>query len=203
MSNFVLVAAPPRTGSSLMCDILDILGVDFGRCDTHEDPRHGRWENELYVNLDMSSLPVDPSRFVGQMLWDGITGLKLGGSIAGWVKPLMDHTDLKILVMRRELVDAVLSYLEYDEVDTRLHSPRGVRTEKWFSSRVAIEKEVLLPGHPYFPVDFERLVNSEQDLLQDIADFCGLDMNMDQLGIILDTIKPDLAEHWGSLYADR
>lgn len=194
---FVVVAAAPRTGSSLVCDMVNRLGFNFGACDNKaEDPRHGRWESG-WVNMDLSSPDVPTESILQAMAEQGISAMKLGVRIVSWLPFLRERYSLRVLYCARDFTQAAASFEQYAEVDERMHIPKDLRPLRWWQAKAAVDVAVLESGMPYCRVDFGKLIEGDGDMLGEMVGFLEMQPDAYTLARLRALIRPDIVRFGG------
>src|SRR5690606_15332344 len=98
-NDFIIIYGGPRTGTSLVCELVKHCGYNFGNADGKwNDPRGGKFEHWI------TSCPYNPaqeSRVIKTIEAEGINAAKVIG-FSEWIDFLLNHYEVKIIATIRD-----------------------------------------------------------------------------------------------------
>jgi hypothetical protein len=176
--DFVIVAGVPRSGSSLVCDLVRACGYNFGPTNNEENLRTGRNENLSFSGrkkIDRSELD--------RLIRSGVNAVK-AGFFYEWMPDFIEWgVNVRLVIPTRCLTTAALSNCEYVwELDPRLN-----RGKDKYKSALDQVMELLRQyewsramSYKYpdniMRIPFEGLITQDQKLLEAIINFLESDV---------------------------
>ena len=184
---FVLIIGPPRSGTSLLVDILRHSGVNFGGTirPTRPNMKHRSPRNEHPETMREKTGRARPNKVLENFKNQKIDGNKIVHSFLWWIPHFERHfDDLRIIVTRRNPKDARGSVLE---LDARSADVAWKYWEKRQREALGVYND---SKYKTLLVDFERLLSKEENLLKTIVTFIGKEPTPELIEKMKKTIKP-------------
>lgn len=178
MSDIFIVTGLPRSGTSLMMQIMnksEIPVFSDGQRENDINNPEGYFELEAVKGIVMNNSFLDEAK----------------GQVVKIVSPLPIYLNLnhnyKVIFMRREMDEILRSQekmLDKDQVSERekfrtIYDFHLKKTYRFFK-----ENEI-----PYIDVSYNELVSDPESEIQKVITFCGLQTNIEEL---VKVVKPDL-----------
>ena len=185
--DFTLVSGLPRSGTSLMMQLLRAAGMDLmhdGKRSADADNREGYWEWEEIKSLAKNPRVIE----------------KAGGKVIKIISALLPHLPpkhrYKILFMRRpveQVVDSQWKMLENQGMFPKSEKAHLIATQETHVSQLLATLRQS-PRIELLEVDFPALVADPLAVLPKIREFLG-DALAGELETLAAVVKPELLHH--------
>lgn len=188
---FVLIIGPPRTGTSLMVDLVRKCGYEFGDVTKPKDsrPHMGLRSPRNEHNLTKTGLkePKNPKNVFKEFKHRGINANKIVNAFHLWLPHFAkQYDDLRIICMRRDIEAGLRGVAEISGRSKEWRRNFYMERRKW------VQEVVDSEDYNSLLVDFEMLLKKDNKLLRSLVGFVGSDVDIEELKAI---IKPDVSKN--------
>ena len=181
---FLLIVGAPRSGTSLMVDLMKVCGFDFGETIKPNKPwmgkRSPRNEHKL-TTRGIVPKDFDFEKAFWRIERTKMNATKIPHTFAIWVPEFVRRYDrLKIIVTQRDMNTLVSSNLEFDWTNRR-------RIIEYTQDRIK-DAQNLLDSDEYhtFPAPFEKVLSKDTEFLKCLLEYVEVQTPIEKLTCIID-----------------